>query len=91
LDGVDTNISTWLHCGFGKSVGVGVGVGVGVDIIDAVADGLADTDAEVVAVFNGSETGSGIGVVQPAVSTAAINNRIIIPNAIRFIIRLLNN
>lgn len=60
----------WLHFGFGVGVGVGVSVGLDVGLItDAEADGFADAgaatdvDTEVVEIFNGSETGSGIGVV----------------------------
>lgn len=80
-----------LGADVGVDVGVEVGVGVGA-IIDADVESVADADveaeakAEVAVVFNGSETGSGICVAHPAVSTAAVNNKTSIPHAICFIV-----
>ena len=65
---------------------VGVGVGLTIDA-EAVEFADADTDVEVVELFTCSEVGPGIRLsVQPEASTAAANNKTVVPHAIRFII-----
>ena len=89
---------TWIVVAILADEGVGVGLIIDADA-DVVADADVDTDAFVVVIavvvvaFDAVDALFAtwlllVDEVQPAASTAAVNNKTVIPKAIRFMIHL---